>query len=703
MKRRDRLLKKYIRTKNPLMKQVAHKDFKTLRNQILELTRNSKKSFYKTYFNDNNNNLRKIRQGIKEVINIKSKSHNAPSCITLNDNIVTDPKEVSNAFNDYYSSIAQNILLQRKYNGDGNFMKYMPAHHDKSFFLHETDTIEVKTLIKSFNINKGTGPCSIPPKILNMICDSVSPPIAIIANLSFSTGVHPERLKVAKVIPIFKSGSKMLTSNFRPISLLSNLNKILEKLMFNRVLSFLEQEKIIYNNQFGFRPKHSTNHALISITEQIKENLDNNNYACGVFVDFQKAFDTVNHSILLKKLDKYGIRGPALSWFKSHLTNRLQYVSILGFNSDKKSIIHGVPQGSVLGPLLFLIYINDLNNAIRHSTTYLFADDTNLLHINQNLKKLQKEMNVDLKGLCSWLLANKISLNKKTKTVLIYLKKPNTTIPFNNIKINGLKLYPSKSVKYLGIYLDEHLNGSAHTANLIPKLRRANGMLSKIRHYTSPDQINSIYYAIFGSHLTYGCQIWGQSPTSTYIKKIQTLQNNALRIISFAQDFRDHVSPIYADYKLLKIKDLIDLKNILFIHDYLNGKLPACFNGYFTLNEDHADNQETNEAIVRDVRPPNWYNQYELTEPDMRPQIHADHYRFRNMNIEGELLVPNYKSKKYGRNSLKSSSVLQWNFFKQIFPDKDFVSLSRQKVKHIVSAHFIDNYKNAVDESGHEE
>ena len=343
-------------------------------------------------------------------------------------------------------------------------------------FLTETDTEEIMTLIKRFNVNKATGPCSIPPKILNMISESIAKPIVTIANLSFSTGVHPERLKVAKVIPIYKSGSKMLTSNFRPISLLSNLNKILEKLMFKRVYSFLEKENIIYNNQFGFRPKHSTNHALISITEQIKEALDNGQYACGVFVDFQKAFDTVNHEILLKKLYRYGIRGSTFNWFKSYLTDRLQFVSILGFDSDKKSIIHGVPQGSVLGPLLFLLYINDLHNAIKHSSTYLFADDTHLLQINRNLKRLQRNTNADLKYLYLWLLANKISLNK-TKTELIYFRKPNTTIPFNKIKINGLKLYPSKSVKYLGIYLDEHLNGSAHMEVLIPKLRRANGMI----------------------------------------------------------------------------------------------------------------------------------------------------------------------------------------------------------------------------------
>ena len=255
--------------------------------------------------------------------------------------------------------------------------------------------------------------------------------------------------------------------------------------MFVRVLSFLDKENVIYKQQFGFRPKHSTMHAIISITEKIREALDKGKFACGVFVDLQKAFDTVNHEVLLTKLYQCGIRGNTYEWFKAYLTDRLQFVSILGFDSDKLSIKHGVPQGSVLGPLLFLVYINYLYKAILNSETYLFADDTNLLNINSNLRQLQKQVNTDL---CLWVLAKKIYLNK-TKTELIFFKKPNTGIPFNNIKINGMKLFPSESVKYLGIYLDEHLNGSAHVGILLPKLRRANGMLSKIGHYTSAEQM----------------------------------------------------------------------------------------------------------------------------------------------------------------------------------------------------------------------
>ena len=523
-----------------------------------------------------------------------------------------------------------------------------------------------------------------------MICDTIAYPIAKLANISFETDLHPERLKIEKVIPIFKSGSKMLTSNYRPISLLSNLNKIIEKIMFTRVHSFLQNENLIYKQQFGFRPKHSTTHALINITENIKEALDNGKSACGVFVDLKKAFDTVNHEILLQKMSRYGIHGPIHKWFKSYLSNRFQFVSILGFDSKKQSIKHGVPQGSVLGPLLFLIYINDLHNAIKHSKTFLFADDTNLLNININQNKMQREMNIDLRNLCQWLLANKISLNK-TKTELIVFKKPSTIIPFNKIKINGMKLQPSKSVKYLGIHIDEHLDGSAHTKILIPKLQRANGMLAKIRHYTSSNQTKSIYHSIFASHMTYGCQIWGQSISNAHINKIQTLQNNALRLVTFAANSRDHITPLYAEHNILKIKDLISLKNILIIHDYFKEKLPVTFNGFYTLQQ----NPEKDTPLdLREIIPPSRFNEYDLSDADIRPHL-QDEYRFRNIIIEGQLSVPSYNSTKYGRNSLKISSTLCWNNLKKTFPNTDFLSISREGLKNLVCKLYFDRYKNA--------
>ncbi len=226
-----------------------------------------------------------------------------------------------------------------------------------------------------------------------------------------------------------------------------------------------------------------------------------------------------------------------------------------------------------------------------------------------------------------------------------------------------MKLYPSKSVKYLGIYLDEHLNGSAHIDYLIPKLRRANGMLAKIRHYTSPQQTKQIYHAIFASHMTYGCQVWGQTSNNTHIKKIQTLQNNAIRLITFAPDFRDNVTPIYAEHYILKIKDLISLKNLLVIHNFFKNKIPKNFNGFYSINE----NPENGNLIksIRKTKPPQRYQQYELTETDMQPQQHNNEFQYRNVVIPGQLTELNYNSTKYGRKSFRNSSTLLWNVFKK--------------------------------------
>ena len=293
----------------------------------------------------------------------------------------------------------------------------------------------MKELISQLNPSKATGPNGIPTKILQLLKNEVCKPLSIIYNLSVMSRSHPQRLKFVNAIPIHKKGSRILLSNYRPISLLSNLNKIFEKIIFKRLYSFLEKYECLYELQYGFRAKHSTTHALINITENIREALDSKKPVTSVFVDLQKAFDTVNHKILLSKLEYYGIRGSINAWFKSYLYKRRQKVTINGFESEIKLLNHGVPQGSVLGPLLFLLYINDLHKSIHNSKVYHFADDTNLLRISTSYKKLQKELNKDLKNLNQWLLANKISLNN-TKTEIIHFHKINGHYP-SNLKIKN--------------------------------------------------------------------------------------------------------------------------------------------------------------------------------------------------------------------------------------------------------------------------
>ena len=210
-------------------------------------------------------------------------------------------------------------------------------------------------------------------------------------------------MKLAKVVPVYKKDDKLDCNNYRPISLLPSLSKIFEKLVHQKLPLFLEKNKQLYQFQFGFRSKHSTSHALISLTEKIRAALDKNPFACGVFIDLRKAFDAVNHNILISKLEYYDNRGIPLAWFKSYLHNRFQYVSVNGTDSELLLIKHGVPQGSILGPLIFLLYINSLHKAIIFSKIHYFADDTNFLYESHSLKDINRKINYDMSRVTRWL------------------------------------------------------------------------------------------------------------------------------------------------------------------------------------------------------------------------------------------------------------------------------------------------------------
>ena len=271
---------------------------------------------------------------------------------------------------------------------------------------------------------------------------------------------------------------------------------------------------------------------------------------------------------------------------------------------------------------MFLLYINDLHLCIKNSSSYHFADDTNLLCIDQTIKKIQKKVNLDLKRLVSWLLANKISLNK-TKTELIIFHKPGTNVPNNfNFKLNGLKLESSQSIRYLGIYLDDTLSGTFHCNQLATKLIRANAMLSKVRHFVPAHELLSIYYAIFSSHMVYGCQIWGQNSASLHFKKIERLQKKAVRIMSFSS-FTAHSEPLFKKFGILKLKDQISLLNCLLIHDQTRNLLPKSFNDFFIPCSDLYD--------IGTKRQP------------------------------GFMFIKQVNSEKYGRQSIQVSASLMWN------------------------------------------
>ena len=408
----------------------------------------------------------------------------------------------------------------------------------------------------------------------------ISIELSVLINESFLTGIFPEQLKIAKVIPIFKKGLKTKKSNYRPISLLSNFSKIFEKVMQKRLNNFLEICEVLFCMQFGFRSGHSTDHALITLTESIKSTLDNNKFGCGIFIDLQKAFDTVNHEILLSKLEYCGIRGIALNWFQSYLSHRKQFVSVNGFSSSLCDITCGVPQGSVLGPLLFLIYINDLPNSSKLLSFFLFADDTNIYFEADDLTSLTNTINRELSKVKSWLDCNKLALNiDKTNFVLFHSprkKLPDTVI----LKFGKKKIQMTKYVKFLGVLLDEHLTWKYHINELSKKLSKSCGIFYKIRHYVPLSTLICLYNSLFSSFLNYGITSWGLTYQS-YLSPLFLLQKKILRCINF-QPFSAPSTPIFLSLKILKVEDLLHLNILTFVYKSIKKLSPSCFHNYFT-------------------------------------------------------------------------------------------------------------------------
>lgn len=581
---KNKIYKKYLKTKSI----YYHAKFKLYRNKLNHLLKLSKSQYYNDYFNVNISDSKRVWKGIRQLIILKPRIISRPTKLLIDNCEVCEPKSIANAFNNYFANIGNNLA--------GNIPKvnkcpsdYLTSPLCNSFYLFPTTSMEIEQEISQLNVNKSTGPFSIPVKVLKCLGSVLSRPLEIVFNHTFSTGIVPNNLKIANIIPIFKKGLQTSLNNYRPISLLSIFNKLLEKLMYKRLLAFLEKEKIIHNNQFGFRAKHSTDHAILSIIDKVQHAIDNRDISCGIFLDFSKAFDTVNHQILIQKLEYYGIRGMTKEWFISYLDNRYQFVSLGDVTSDIQSITCGVPQGSVLGPLLFILYINDFSYCSDLLDFHLFADDTNLFYKHKNLTALETTLNSELVKVHNWLCANKLLLNIDKSNFVIF-HPPQKKLPTNiEIFVHNYQLKREYSIKYLGILIDSNLTWKNQVNNIVKKIKRNIGILSKLRYYLGLHILVKLYYALVYPFLIYGIISWGNTYPST-IQPLYMLQKKAMRIMTFSK-FDEHSSALFKELDIVKLPDVVTLHNAVLMYKFHNNLLPSVFDTFFTrVNKTHNYN-----------------------------------------------------------------------------------------------------------------
>ena len=414
-------------------------------------------------------------------------------------------------------------------------------------------------------------------------------------NLSITQGVFPNELKLAKIIPLYKAGNKSSIDNYRPISVLPYFSKLYERIMYNRVIQFIEIKNILYACQFGFRKKHSTGFAISYIVNKIHDGFNNHNCTLGVFLDFSKAFDTVDHSILLQKLEHYGIRGLALSWFKSYLSCKKQFVSINNCCSDYQHITCGVPQGSILGPLLFLLYINDLAYISQKLCFVMFADDSNVFLSGSNINEMILTMNDELLKVTSWLNSNKLSLNvDKSKHIIFSV---NNVKPEKNVIINDTVLEKVTDSKFLGIVIDYKLSWKQHILYVKSKLSKHIAILYKARKVLCCKSLITLYYSFIYPFFTYGLEIWGRSYI-TEIESLFRLQKKIVRIITSSK-YYDHTEPLFASLKLMPLSRLYEYRMIMFLFKYHNSQVPTVLNDIFLRNSDvHRYNTRNADSFI---------------------------------------------------------------------------------------------------------
>ena len=513
-----------------------YKIFSDYRHQLKHVIKFIKHQFYGRKINEVSGDPKKTWEIINQIRG-KCKKSMKPQFLINNEKII-ERRVIANQFNKYFVSLAPKLNESISLKPINTFRDFLPPPIMNSMFLDDCTAEEISKIISELKNGKSS---DIPISVIKKCSSIISPILAHHINFLMKIGEFPDQLKLGKITPIFKKGNEELMENYRPISTLPIFGKIFEKVIYTRLYNYFVTQGLLHKNQFGFRKNNSTSHALNFSVSHVKSALANKESLLGIFIDLSKAFDTINHNILISKLKHYGIRGPILSLLCSYLKNRKQIVSVLGETSDPLSVIYGVPQGSCLGPLLFLIYINDLGQIDTDSEIILFADDTNIFVKGKNKDAAYSKANEVLKKIHNYMTSNQLHINLD-KTCYMFFSNvnpvdntladdPNDILEdTHNLFINNITIPRVSSIKFLGVTLNENLNWTSHIKTLAKKLSCCIGSLNQIIESLPQHLYKDLYHTLFESYLTYGISVWGGC-SSKALFPIFKAQKKAMRVM----------------------------------------------------------------------------------------------------------------------------------------------------------------------------
>ncbi|CAB3236263.1 unnamed protein product [Arctia plantaginis] len=573
IRNRDKLHKK---SNHIPSNEILKRTYTRYRNFCNAILKKVKRTYEKNLLQNAKQDNKKLWRAIKDITNTSQKHLDSKELLTLS----TSPEESLNKVNSYFinvgSSLANNIYQKNLHTLNMNFQN---NHTDttvcKSFALLDTSESEVERLIETLKTDCASGWGLISNKILKAHKNIFVSPLTKIFNDCLQLGVFPDSLKKAVVCPIFKAGDRNRVENYRPISILPSISKILERIINVRLVKYLEGNSLLSTNQYGFRRDQSTDLAVNKLTDYITSNLDNGKKCLTIFLDLAKAFDTISVSILLDKLERLGVRGMQLKLFRSYLTGRLQCVRVGSHKSGNLEVSHGVPQGSILGPTLFLVYINELTSLrLSKGIIISFADDTALSFSANTWNEVFVAAQAGFGAVGDWLDRNILTLNvDKTKYICFSIKGVKEN--FNNRKIVSHQCQSGcncscptvervHAIKYLGVIMDSNLNFKEHIKVMCGRVRKLIYVFKNLRHVADPGLLKQIYYSLCQSLLTYCISTWGGA-LKTVMKPIEIAQRAILKVCSFQPIFFP-TTMLYQIAGVLTVRQLFILSACLLQH-----------------------------------------------------------------------------------------------------------------------------------------